>query len=197
MRITSRLILFVAIALCPLQFETAWAQTHRAQLSGSVTDQSGAAIPGAAVRAENIETGVSQTAETNAMGIYRLPNLQPGRYSIEVEQDGFKRFVRRGIVLQVADHLTLDVALELGEVTTEITVAAETPLLETASADVSQLVDQRRMQELPLIARDVMKLAVLSPGFTAGARFNDPTVNPNSSIRISTTHRSTSGAAGP
>lgn len=173
----------VVIVLCA-GLDTASAQTYRAQLSGTVSDQSAAAIPGVNVRARNIATGVGQTTKSNELGIYRFSNLQPGSYTVEAEQTGFKRFVRDGITLQVADDLTLDIAMELGEVSEAVTVSAAAPLLESANADFSQLINERRMQELPLNTRNALKLAVLTPGFSKGSSYDNGAVMLGSDFRV-------------
>src|SRR5262245_11486729 len=106
----------------------ACAQEYRASLLGVVTDPSGAAIAGASIKVTNIESRVASTTVTNTDGSYLVPYLLPGRYSLLVEQMGFKAFERSPIELRVNDRSRLDVALEVGQVTDRVTVVAETPL---------------------------------------------------------------------
>jgi len=127
-----------------------WAQEARGTILGRVTDSSGAVIPGASVTISNVATGVSVTVQTNPEGNYSVPFLIPGTYRITVDSTGFKRFVRRGLELRVNDQLEVNISLEVGEITQSIEVTGETPLLETASASVGQVVDSRRIAELPI-----------------------------------------------
>src|SRR5690349_14984762 len=114
------------------------AQEYRASLLGVVTDSSGAAIAGAAIKVTNIASGVRSPTVTNGGGSYLVPYLLPGRYSLVVERPGFKAFERSPIELRVNDRSRLDVVLEVGQVTDRVTVVAETPLLEIASSSRGQ-----------------------------------------------------------
>ncbi len=147
------------------------AQNFRAQITGVVTDSTGAVIPGADVTATNIDTGVKQTAQTNAEGIYRLLNLLPGKYRVEAESPGFRRFVQKSVTLRVGDNVDLSIKLAVGQVTEEVTVTSEAPLLESQTATFSQVVDQRAISELPLNTRTPMALVATTPGVVTGKYF--------------------------
>jgi hypothetical protein len=132
-----------------------------------VADVSGAVVPGAKVTATNTATGVIAAAETNAAGRYTLPYLISGTYLIEVEQTGFKKFGQE-VQVRINDTLELNINLEVGAVTEAVEVRAETPLLSTAESSLGQVIDERRVLELPLFAGNAMDLVHLAPGTVNG-----------------------------
>ena len=149
--------MFLAVLSLPLA-------AQQARVSGRVLDPGGAVIVSATVMVQNEETGVRTEARTNEAGIYVLPFLQPGRYRLSVAQPGFKKYQRSGLMLQTADVIGLDIQLELGEVTESVTVSAETPLLESASSTVSQMIDSRVVSDMPLSGRRALELTKLIGG---------------------------------
>lgn len=154
---------YIHVAFLMLLFCLA-AAAQQARVSGRVVDPGGAVIPNAAIVAQNEETGVRTEAQSNEAGVYVLPFLQPGRYTISVSQPGFKRFTRSGLVLQTADVITLDLQLEIGDLAESVTVSAEAPLLESASSTVSQMVDSRVVSDMPLSGRRALELTKLIGG---------------------------------
>ncbi|MGH9721460.1 MAG: carboxypeptidase-like regulatory domain-containing protein, partial [Bryobacteraceae bacterium] len=147
------------------------AQESRATIIGRVADPSGAIIAGATVRAVNAATNAPVTSTTNDQGSYEIPYLLPGSYRVTVEMKGFKRAVRAGIELHVSDRLTLDMTLELGDVAESVVVHAEASMLETATASVGLIMDERRVAELPVVGGNPFYLARLTPGVLgAGGR---------------------------
>src|SRR5574340_610282 len=164
---------FAAIVLLSA---AAHAQETRGQILGRVADQSGAVIAGVTVRAVNTETNVETRGASNATGDYTLPYLIPGVYNITAEMDGFKKFMREGITVQIDNKITVDVTLEVGSAAETITVTAEEPLVEAADASRGQVVDERRVTELPLKDGNPMMLADLSPGVMnlTGSGFERP-----------------------
>ena len=141
---------------------------HAQQTSGSavglVTDHSGAAVAGASVTLTNVDTGDRRSATTNASGDYQFVNLIPGNYRVDVENTGFKHFIRTNVVVQVQGSTRVDAALELGNVSETVEVSSQAPLLETEQATVGQVVAGRAVSELPLNGRNVFNLLALSPG---------------------------------
>jgi len=154
----------VALVVCVLWPAGSRAQEARGTILGRVTDSSGAVIPGASVKITNQSTGVTTSLVTNDQGNYQAPYLIPGKYRILAEMAGFKRFLREGIELRVSDRLELDIALNVGEVTETVTVVGDSPLLETATASMGQVVDSRRVAELPLPHGNPYHLIQLAPG---------------------------------
>jgi hypothetical protein len=133
-------------------------------ISGYVTDPSGAAIPGAKVTATSVEQNVTRTAESNAEGFYNFPAMVPGTYTVSTEKSGFEVLTTTGVVVTVNQNVRLDLPLRLGSTTQEVTVTGAPPLVDTRSATISGLVDDRRIVDLPLNGRNVIGLAVTVPG---------------------------------
>lgn len=135
-------------------------------ISGSVKDPSGAAVPGAKVTATLVTQNFSTSVDSNSEGFYQFTALQPGAYSLTVEKSGFRRTTHTGLTLTVNESLRVDLTLELGQVTQSVEVSAAGSLVNTSSATVSGLVDDRRIVDLPLNGRNVIGLAVILPGVT-------------------------------
>ena len=140
------------------------AQEYRASLLGVVTDSSGAAVVDASVKATNMETAVATSSKTNNEGSYLIPFLLPGRYSLEVEQAGFKAFQRSPIELRVNDRSRVDVVLEVGQISDRVTVVAEAPLLELSTSSRGQSVEHRKIIDLPLAGRNPFGFTNLAAG---------------------------------
>ncbi|PYS46050.1 MAG: TonB-dependent receptor, partial [Acidobacteria bacterium] len=144
-----------------LSYALAWAQAT-AQISGTVTDQSGARLPGAEVTATQTETGLVRSVVSNETGTYVLPSLPTGPYKLEVSLPGFRTFARTGIVLDVNANPVINVSLEVGQVTETIEVQANAALVETRSVGVGHLMETERILELPLNGRNVTELITLA-----------------------------------
>src|SRR5437899_9924107 len=126
------------IVICLLFFAvSAWAQTDRGTITGTVSDASGAVIPGVTIEAKNIATGATYQAGTSETGNFTLPQLPVGTYELSATLPGFKRFVRSNIIVGVAQTVRVDVALEVGQPGEQLTVEAAAPLLKTESGEIS------------------------------------------------------------
>jgi hypothetical protein len=143
------------------------AQFDSATLTGIVMDSSGSVVPGAAVKAVNQATNIEASAVSDAEGRFTFSDLRPGTYNIKATAAGFKQFVSTGLPLQVNEAVRLDISLEVGAVTDEVTVVAEAPVLETQSGGHGAVIDSTKIIELPLNGRDYNQLALLSPGVLA------------------------------
>jgi outer membrane receptor protein involved in Fe transport len=165
-KIATRVFIFLAVA------SMVWAQAT-SQIQGTVQDSTGAAVPGAEVKVTQIETGASRTANTGGDGVYVLPNLPTGPYRMEVSKAGFSTYVQTGIVLQVAVNPTIDVALKVGAVSDQVQVEANGAQVETQATGVGQVIESKRIVELPLNGRNSTDLVQLS----AGAVFVAPPVS--------------------
>lgn len=139
-------------------------QDFRATILGQVSDSQRSAIVNATVKATKTDTNFSKETVTNNQGIFTLPALDPGRYDVTVTAAGFQTVRRSGIVLQVAEKLNLPVSMEVGAVTTEITVVGEQELIQTATASRGLVFDPIKMQEIPMNGRQTYMLMRLSPG---------------------------------
>ena len=135
-----------------------------ADLGGVLTDTSGGVLPGAIVTVTNVETNVSRSVVSDGNGRYLTPALAPGTYTITVELPGFAAKTRRGVVLTLGQAVTVDVTLELSAAQEEITVTAESPLLEVGRTGVSAVVNQRFIDNLPINGRDFISFSVITPG---------------------------------
>jgi len=162
-------MLFLATILV-ISVKTGLAQT--AQITGRITDSSGAVIQGAAVKVINVDNGMQRDASSDVDGFYTVPLLQPGNYRITAEQPGFKTINRSGIKLTVDQEARIDLALEVGEVTEKVDVTEEAPLLESQTATVSTLVNNQQILEMPLNGRTFTSLLRLSPGAYTGSSGN-------------------------
>jgi hypothetical protein len=152
------LLLLVAPAL---------AQTESARLLGAVTDQSGAALPGATLTITDISTERAVTATADEDGAYSVAGLAPGRYRIEVTQGGFKT-TRQEVTLEVQQVATVNFSLEAGGVSEVVTVTGDAPLVESSTSAIGEAITGRQIVELPLNGRNVLELARLVPGVTQG-----------------------------
>ena len=136
---------------------------NTAQLQGTVTDATGAAVPGAEIKATQIDTGAVRTASTGNGGDYVLANLPVGPYRLEVSKRGFSTFVQTGITLQISTNPTVDVSLKVGGVNEQVQVEANAAQVETEATSVGQVMENRRILELPLNGRLVTDLIQLTP----------------------------------
>lgn len=140
------------------------AQTATGSFVGTVTDASGAVIPGATIVVTNRGTNRSVSVMSNEDGAYVVPLLNPGEYDFTVSKAGFKKAVRAAVTLQVDQRAAVDFALPSGDISESVEVQASAPLLETASSSLGQVIDNEKIVGLPLNARGVFNLVALSPG---------------------------------
>jgi hypothetical protein len=153
-----------ALVLAAAFLSPCFAQDPRGTILGRVNDSSGAAVPGAEVRAVNESTGVAASAKTNDAGNFTMPYLLSGTYTVSSEHQGFKKWNRPGVQVRINDSVEVDIDLQLGATTETVEVSATTPLLATAEASLGQVVDERRVLELPQFAGNAMDLVHLAPG---------------------------------
>src|SRR5579884_1833812 len=140
------------LALVSMFAVCSYAQAVNATLVGTVTDVTGAVVPGAKVTITETNTSVIHTAETNASGNYIFPNLPPGTYAVSIEAPGFKKETRPNVALQVDSTVRVDAQLQPGNVTETVEVSATTPLLQTDTATTAQKIDQTTLEDAPLIS---------------------------------------------
>lgn len=159
----TRVFGFVLIALLLCQ-PAAFAQLTTGTISGTVIDQTKATLPGAEVTVRNVGTGLTRTVFANDNGRFEAPNLPIGDYEVTAALQGFGTAVRRDIVLTVGRTVVLELTLPLASVQQEVIVTGAAPLVEVTSATVSNLIDSRRVEDLPLVNRDLTQLTYLQPG---------------------------------
>jgi len=155
----------------------AFAQTPTGILDGRVTDASGGVVPGAHVVIQNQATGVSQEMTTNSEGRFYQGFVQPGVYSVTVEQSGFQKYVKSDVRVNVQQTVTLDVDMTLGDVASTVEVTADVAQLSTESATVSKVVGSKQVLDLPINGRNPFSLATLAPGVTPGGGGSTPFIS--------------------
>ena len=155
-------LLLIALAVAALQIPL-MAQTSGTIL-GTVKDQSGAVLPGANVTVTNVDTGISRSTVTGSKGEYRIPALSIGTYEVKTELTGFQSGLRKDVVLSVGQEQVADFTLGVGNVSEQVTVTSEAPMIETTTATVSGLVDPKQMKDIPLNARSFIELVPLQTG---------------------------------
>lgn len=158
---------FTLLLTCAL-----YAQEFRGTLSGRVVDPQGAAIVGVRLLATQAETGAKSETVSGAEGLYTIPFLAPGTYTIEVENPGFKRYVRKDITITTNARATLDIELQVGAVTESVTVSADVGVLVTSTASTGQVITSRQIENLPMSGRTPLALAQIAFGVI-------PTSNPS------------------
>jgi hypothetical protein len=164
-----RILMVVVILLLSATISTnGWAQ-GTAEISGTAKDETGAVLPGVEVKVTQAETGVARNTVTNETGSYVLPNLPLGPYRLEATLPGFRTFVQTGIVLQVGSSPSVDVTLQVGQITEQIEVEANAALVETRSSAIGEVVENERILELPLNGRAVVELVSLAGAATPAA----------------------------
>src|SRR5215469_12014764 len=157
-RVSIVLSLFVIVCAAAL------AQMSTSEITGSVRDTSGAVVPGAAVSATNEATGISYRQTTTAAGLFAFPALPVGTYTVQAETKGFKTSKKSGNVLVVGTPLAVDITLEVGQASDTVTVEATAAALQTETASVGNVVNEKAIQDLPLNGRNPLNLLVLEPG---------------------------------
>jgi hypothetical protein len=158
----------VRIVCCGLALlwllHTAHGQVSSAEIGGTVSDSSGASIPGASVLIVNQGTGATRTTATNQSGAFVVPALEPGEYRITVEAASFKKAVADHVTLNVGDKRTLNFSLKIGEATQTITVSSSGELINATTADISTVINEGEVKDLPLNGRDPSSLVLLTTG---------------------------------
>ncbi len=171
-------IILALIAVLFAAAPDAKAQSSFGALVGTVTDSSGAVVPGATVTLTNIGTNEKKVIQTDAAGNYRLLNLMPTQYKVEIEKTSYKRVVQSPVVVQVDNTGRLDVTLQVGAASETVEVTTQAPLLQTESGSLGAQVEGKTVQEMPLNGRNVTNLVALVPGVVPqGASMGNTTMN--------------------
>jgi hypothetical protein len=145
------------------------AQQGRGTVLGNVTDSSGAAVVGAKVSVTNVDTNTTISTQTNGEGFYSTPPVNVGNYQVSVERQGFRKEVRSGIILQVDQRAEINVQLQVGAIGDSIQVTGEAPLVNTEDSTIGQVVDNKRVEELPVNGRSAFALIELTPNSHSNA----------------------------
>ncbi|MGD0127033.1 MAG: carboxypeptidase regulatory-like domain-containing protein [Terriglobia bacterium] len=172
-------ILTLGLILLTASSAPLWGQAvANAQISGIVTDSSGAAVPNVKINATQTDTGQVRTTVSGPDGTYVFPDLPVGPYKLEAQLSGFNGYVQNGILLEVSNNISINIALKVGEVMQQVEVTANANMVQTQTTSVAQVMDQTRILELPLNGRQATDLILLAGaasnnGPANGAYFND------------------------
>ncbi len=176
-RIVVLSVLLSCYSLLPISLP---AQTSFGTITGTVTDASGGPVPGVNVSLTSLATGEKRAIQTGPDGSYQFVNINIGNYKIDAEKSGFKHFTRQPIDVEVQNSLKIDVALQVGDVSQQVEVTAQTPLLQPETSSLGQVVEQRKVNELPLNGRNPLNLVALVPSVVpqGGSMQNPNGTNP-------------------
>ena len=156
-----------------------------AQLNGTVKDASGGSVAKASLTLRDVGTNQTYTAVSNDNGLYAIPNLPPGTYELTTEARGFAKSTQRGIVLTVGQVATLDVTVSVAQAAEKVVVTTETPPVEPTRTEISQVIDTRQIQDLPISGRLFTDFALLTPGVATGRTSLQSTITEFEVTRIS------------
>ena len=142
------------------------AQVSSGKILGAVLDESAGALPGVAIVVRNLETGVSRETVTNTRGRFEVPGLQPGRYQVEAELTGFSRFSQGPVTVQVNEEALVNISLKVGALAETINVVGQGLIVQTTTATLGKVIEEKQILELPLSGRNFTSLGLLTPGVT-------------------------------
>jgi hypothetical protein len=162
--ICSFLVLLTAFVAATGMFQCAWGQAVTASITGTVTDPSGASVPGATVAATSVERGIVYTATTNESGLYLIANLTVGSYTLKVEKSGFSSATHPAFVLTLNQVARIDVAMKVGQISETVEVSGAAPVLKTETTQVDTIINAATNDNLPLASRNYVQLTLLVPG---------------------------------
>lgn len=154
----------LAIILAAVFASALWAQINTATISGTVTDPSGAAIPGATITVENPATGLRRQVTTNGAGLFSVPQLQPGTYHVTISHEGFQKAENPDVTVVIEQVANLGVTLQVGATQQTVEVSSAAPLIETSTAGLGTVIGQKETVDLPLNGRQFVQLLQLAPG---------------------------------
>lgn len=177
----------ICVLVCVLFASCTWGQSNTGNIQGTVSDSSGAAVVKASVTVRNLDTGITASTVTSDAGLYSVPGLPPGRYAVTAEAASFKKYERDGVTVSTDTTTTLDIQMQLGAVTEQVTVSADVNQLQTATSDLGSTVQTSLVENLPLevsgTIRNPVQFIELVPGFV-GSVANDPGNNASDDFKV-------------
>ncbi len=183
--VRSSLLFFASLLLLLLSSSSAFAQSNRASITGTVTDSSGAVMAGVDVSAQNLDSGLVNSAVSNGDGIYVIPNLPPGRYAVSFQKQGFKKLDHPNIILESTEVAQLNAELQLGATSESVTVTADVPVIEKENAAIGTNMKGDVVTDLPLSVfanggRDIEGFALaITPGYSPSSSTYNAVINGN------------------
>ena len=160
------LVSVLLVMLCAVSYSPVFGQEVSAGITGTVTDPSGAAVPGASVTVRDVNRGTQWPTVTNDEGIYAFPRIPAGTYELKVEMTGFKTVIRPGIHLELNQRARVDITMEIGELAESIEVAGAQPMLNTETTTVGSVITSNTVVNTPLVTRNYISMTLLAPGVT-------------------------------
>jgi len=164
----------LALIACFLMSGQVLAQTTMGTIEGTVTDEEGSGLPGATVTVRNVETGYKYSSISRSNGRYIISGIQPGQYEVEVTLPGFTAQIKRGITCTVGATLTINCTLAMAAIDEELIVTAESPMVEVTKSEIGGVVEQKKIDALPLLDRDWGDLTLLKAGTQGGTTGGQP-----------------------
>ena len=177
--------LLAGIFISALSCSSIWGQASTGQITGTVRDASGLAVPGAGIKATQTANGATRTVTSGAQGDYTLANLPVGPYTLEVSKEGFNKYVQTGIILNVDSNPNVDPVLKVGNVSEQVTVSEDALQVETHSTGVGTVVSNQQVAEMPLNGRDPHELIFLAGMSTFPGNGNINTVRNYPTVIVS------------
>ena len=162
-------IVFRSLFLGAAMAAACFAQLGTATISGTVTDSSGAVLPGADVVVVSSTTGFQRATTSNSVGEFSLPGLTPGSYDLTVKRQGFKTYQSKNLVLQVDQNAALEIQMQVGQLAETVEVMAQAPLVDSQTSSLGAVIDTQKILALPLNGRNFVELALLVPAANTGA----------------------------
>jgi hypothetical protein len=148
-------------------------QSFTGAITGTITDQSGAAVPNAKLTAIEESSNISSETQSDVRGAYSFPSLRPGTYRVEAEASGFRKLVHAAIEVRVNDRLEVNMTMLLGSLTESVEVTAAPPLVESQTGAIGNVIENRKISNLPLNTRNPFQLTLLSPGVIPSTAFGN------------------------
>src|SRR5271155_2227923 len=183
----ARTVLLAILAIAVLFFSAGptWSQTSVASLNGTVLDESGGSMGGASISLREIDRNTMYYTTSDQSGYYAIPNLPPGRYELKAEFKGFSKYTQTGTILSVGQTATVNITLKVEAHGEEVIVNTEAPTIEPTKTEISQVIDTKQINDLPISGRLFTDFALLTAGVATGRTSLQSTITEFESTRVS------------
>jgi outer membrane receptor protein involved in Fe transport len=185
MRKRTGLFAILAIAILFSYADPTWSQTSVASLNGTVLDESGGTVSGATISLREMDRNTMYSATSDQSGYYAIPNLPPGRYELKAEFKGFSKYTQTGTILSVGQTATVNITLKVEAHGEEVIVSTEAPTIEPTKTEISQVIDTKQINDLPISGRLFTDFALLTAGVATGRTSLQSTITEFESTRVS------------
>ena len=185
MKARTGLLAILAIAILFISAGPTWSQTSVASLNGTVLDESGGTVSGASISLREMDRNTMYSATSDQSGYYAIPNLPPGRYELKAEFKGFSKYTQTGTILSVGQTATVNITLKVEAHGEEVIVSTEAPTIEPTKTEISQVIDTKQIQDLPISGRLFTDFALLTAGVATGRTSLQSTITEFESTRVS------------